>query len=73
MKVSEIVARCEELYSDLHLSYVKEWKRRNKRKAIGYMPIYVPRQIIHAAGMLPVGVLGAGHVRIFPPESPTCT
>ncbi|MDH3215916.1 MAG: benzoyl-CoA reductase subunit C [Candidatus Krumholzibacteria bacterium] len=60
MKVSEIVARCEELYSDLHLSYVKEWKRRNKRKAIGYMPIYVPRQIIHAAGMLPVGIMGAG-------------
>ena len=24
------------------------------------MPIYVPREIIHAAGMLPVGVLGGG-------------
>ena len=30
------------------------------RKAIGYMPVYVPRELIHAAGMLPVGILGGG-------------
>ena len=24
------------------------------------MPVYVPREIIHAAGMLPVGILGGG-------------
>ena len=30
------------------------------RKAIGYMPIYVPREIVHAAGMLPVGIFGGG-------------
>src|SRR5208282_5333694 len=24
------------------------------------MPIYVPRELIHAAGMLPVGIVGAG-------------
>jgi benzoyl-CoA reductase subunit C len=27
---------------------------------VGYMPIYVPRELIHAAGMLPLGVLGGG-------------
>jgi benzoyl-CoA reductase subunit C len=27
---------------------------------IGYMPVYVPREIIHAAGMLPLGILGGG-------------
>jgi benzoyl-CoA reductase subunit C len=27
---------------------------------IGFMPIYVPREIIHAAGMLPVGIMGGG-------------
>jgi benzoyl-CoA reductase subunit C len=30
------------------------------RKAIGYMPVYVPRELIHAAGYLPVGILGGG-------------
>ena len=35
-------------------------RRYSGRHAIGYMPIYVPRELIHAAGMLPVGILGAG-------------
>jgi benzoyl-CoA reductase subunit C len=40
---------------------VKAWKAAAPgRKAIGYMPIYVPREIIHAAGMLPVGIFGGG-------------
>ena len=30
------------------------------RKVVGYMPVYVPRELIHAAGMLPVGILGGG-------------
>jgi benzoyl-CoA reductase subunit C len=59
-KLADLVARCERLYSDIDLSCVKEWKRKTGGKAIGYMPIYVPREIIHAAGMLPVGVMGAG-------------
>jgi len=33
---------------------------RPGRKVIGYMPVYVPREIVHAAGMLPVGILGGG-------------
>ena len=36
-------------------------KRRGKTaRAIGYMPVYVPRELIHAAGILPVGILGGG-------------
>ena len=34
--------------------------RIQARKVIGYLPVYVPREIIHAAGMLPVGMLGGG-------------
>jgi benzoyl-CoA reductase subunit C len=60
MAVSDIIQRCEELYNDLDLSYVKQWKKDHRGKAIGFMPIYVPREIIHAAGMLPVGIMGAG-------------
>ena len=59
--VQEIVARCQALYDDLDFESVKAWKAAQPgRKAIGYMPVYVPREIIHAAGMLPVGILGGG-------------
>ena len=60
-RVIEIVERCEALFEDLHFNAVKEWKAAAPgRKAIGYMPVYVPREMIHAAGMLPVGILGGG-------------
>ena len=60
-KLTEIVQRCEALFEDLHFNAVKEWKAAKPgRKAIGYMPWYVPREIIHAAGMLPVGIFGGG-------------
>jgi benzoyl-CoA reductase subunit C len=59
MSVEAIVSRCQELYDDLALSVVRQWKAGGaNRKAIGYMPIYIPRELIHAAGMLPVGLMG---------------
>ncbi len=60
MSVDNIISKCEELNNDLSFNYVKQWKEVNKSYAIGFMPIYVPREIIHAAGMLPVGVMGGG-------------
>jgi len=58
---SDIIERCEALYDDLHFAAARDWKAAESgRKVIGYMPIYVPREIIHAAGMLPLGVLGGG-------------
>jgi len=60
-RVIEIVERCEALFEDLHFNAVQQWKAAAPgRKAIGYMPVYVPRELIHAAGMLPVGILGGG-------------
>jgi benzoyl-CoA reductase subunit C len=60
-QLAEIVRRCEVLFEDLHFDAVKQWKAAVPgRKAIGYMPIYVPREIVHAAGMLPVGIFGGG-------------
>jgi benzoyl-CoA reductase subunit C len=56
-----LVDRVRELYEDLDLTAVQAWKEAAAgRKAIGHMPIYVPRELIHAAGMLPVGIVGAG-------------
>lgn len=60
-EVLRIVQRCEALFEDLHFNAVKDWKAGAPgRKAIGYMPVYVPRELIHAAGYLPVGILGGG-------------
>jgi benzoyl-CoA reductase subunit C len=59
--LATLVGRVRELYDDLDLGAVRAWKEAGAgRHAIGYMPIYVPRELIHAAGMLPVGVLGGG-------------
>ncbi len=61
MSQQEIVARCQALFDDLDFASVRTWKEAEAgRKAIGYMPVYVPRELIHAAGMLPVGILGGG-------------
>ena len=60
-QLARLVKRAQELYDDLDLKAVRAWKAAGPgRKAIGHMPIYVPRDLIHAAGMLPVGILGGG-------------
>lgn len=61
MNTAEIIARCQALYDDLDFTSARAWKNAApNRKVIGYMPVYVPREIIHAAGMLPLGILGGG-------------
>lgn len=61
MSTAEIIARCEALYDDLDFTASRQWKEADPdRKVIAYMPVYVPREIIHAAGMLPLGIMGGG-------------
>src|SRR5271157_4924826 len=56
-----IIARANALFEDLSFTAAREWKAAAPgRKVVGYMPIYVPREIIDAANMLPLGVLGGG-------------
>jgi benzoyl-CoA reductase subunit C len=60
-RLQKLVGYARSLYDDLELTSVRRWKEAEPgRKAIGHMPIYVPRELIHAAGMLPVGVVGGG-------------
>jgi benzoyl-CoA reductase subunit C len=60
-KVADIVARAQGLFEDLSFTAARDWKARVPgRKVVGYMPIYVPRELIHAAGFLPLGILGGG-------------
>ena len=59
--VATLVAQATALFEDLEFSAAREWKSAAPgRKVIGYMPIYVPRELIHAAGMLPLGIVGGG-------------
>ena len=60
-KLTRLLDRVRGLAEDMDLGAVREWKEQGRdRKAVGHMPIYVPRELIHASGMLPVGVVGAG-------------
>jgi benzoyl-CoA reductase subunit C len=60
-ELAALMERVQSLHDDLALHAVRSWKEAVPgRKAVGHMPIYVPRELIHAAGMLPVGIVGAG-------------
>ena len=55
-----IAERAETLYRDYSLGPVRRWKERTGGLAIGFMPVYVPRELFHAQGVLPVGLMGGG-------------
>ncbi len=49
------------VYEDLEFGAARRWlEDRPGRKAAGYLPVYAPREVIRAAGMLPVGLHGGG-------------
>ncbi|NQU66852.1 MAG: 2-hydroxyacyl-CoA dehydratase [Candidatus Marinimicrobia bacterium] len=49
------------MFNDLAFGYATQWKALHPdRRIIGYMPIYIPREIFHAHQILPVGLFGAG-------------
>jgi benzoyl-CoA reductase subunit C len=61
LSTAAILQRCQALYDDLDFTVPREWKAAEAgRKVVGFMPVYVPCEIIHAAGMLPLGILGGG-------------
>jgi benzoyl-CoA reductase subunit C len=61
MKVDAIVRHAETLYGDMNLGQVRAWKAANPgRPAIGHLPVYTPRELIHACGALPVALQGGG-------------
>lgn len=62
MKSLDIILKeCGYLAFDLNFTRAKKWKTESKdRILVGYLPVYVPREIIHAANGLPVGIMGAG-------------
>ncbi len=60
-QLSEIINNCSELAFDLHFTHAKNWKdEQDNRVLVGYLPIYFPREIVHALNGLAVGILGTG-------------
>lgn len=59
--IETIIRDCEHHAFDLHFRHAKAWKaQQSGRVLVGYLPIYFPREIVHAANGLAVGILGAG-------------
>jgi benzoyl-CoA reductase subunit C len=53
--------RLSELLQDLSFGAVRTWKQQHPAgKAIAFFPVYAPAELVHAAGMLPVQLSGAG-------------
>jgi benzoyl-CoA reductase subunit C len=55
------VAQCQEMFEDLSFNYARKWKAAKAgRKVVGFLPVYSPLEMIHAAGCLPLGIFGGG-------------
>ena len=52
------VKQFQESFEDRH-EYAKEWKKRTGGKVVGYFCTYVPEEILYAADILPVRILGS--------------
>jgi benzoyl-CoA reductase subunit C len=60
--IESIVEFCRETAEDVGFAAAKAWlSEQPGRKAIGCFPIYSPVELVHAAGMLPLGIIGAGN------------
>ena len=60
--VEHLISHYREPLENFPFDLTTEWKKHHPdKKIIGCYPVYTPVEIIHAAGMLPVGVIGAGN------------
>jgi benzoyl-CoA reductase subunit C len=61
MNFEESIEHYGAVIDDVSFPTVKDWKSKNPNgKVVGTFPVYTPHELPHAAGMLPVGVYGAG-------------
>ncbi|TAL69959.1 MAG: hypothetical protein EPN82_04900 [Bacteroidetes bacterium] len=57
---AKIFEGCKKIVFEENYSFAKKWKKSSsKRVLIGIIPNYFPREIIHAANGLAVGIIGA--------------
>lgn len=53
-----MMEKFKEWYQKRH-QYAQEWKNKTGGKVVGYFCTYVPEEILYAAGVLPVRILGS--------------
>ena len=53
-----MMEKFKEWYQKRH-EYAQEWKNKTGGKVVGYFCTYVPEEILYAAGVLPVRILGS--------------
>lgn len=53
-----MIERFQEWYDNRH-EYAKDWKDKTGGKVLGYFCTYVPEEVLYAAGILPVRILGS--------------
>ena len=58
MEEKGIFDQFKEIYTDRH-EYAKAWKEKTGGKVLGYFCTYVPEEILYAANILPVRILGS--------------
>lgn len=56
-----VVDAYRDVIEDRTFPTVREWRERTGRKVTGTFPVYSPVELVHAAGMLPVGLFGGGN------------
>ena len=62
MGIDSLIARYREILDESPLDQVAEWKAKHPgTKVVGCYPVYSPIELIHAAGMLPVGIVRGGN------------
>ncbi len=60
-KLHETIEKAADLAFDMHFTAAKEWKSAQPdRVLIGHLPIYFPKEIIHAVNGLAVSIFGTG-------------
>lgn len=55
--VNRVLSEMEAVVANPH-QVVKDYKEKTGKGVIGCFPVYCPEEIVHAAGMLPIGVWG---------------
>lgn len=57
--LAEILDECRELVEDIDFAAVRRWLEANPDgKVLGHFQVYFPEEIAHAAGMLPLKIVG---------------
>lgn len=63
MSLDSIFDKCRRICRDPDFEAALRWKEEHPgAKVVGCFPVYTPAEIIHACGMLPLGVMGAGNL-----------